>query len=240
MVFVTTEIGCNWLGHFTVLENIIRACKLAGVDAVKFQALSPEILSRHNEIPGYKNASINYENISQVDTLCKKYNLEWYATVTYPEAVTMLDPYVNKYKIRSKDNENKKLKDVCFNTGKTVFISSTYPHKHNSARIKNLYCIPKYPTTYADYNFNLIKQFDGFSSHCLNPLAILTAVEEGAKYIEFHVTPTQDIFIIDNKVSLSFIEMIETVKWIRKYESWNNITSEIDRKKISKQNFLQD
>ena len=219
MIFVTAEIGCNWLGSLSALQNIITACKLAGVNAVKFQALSNKILSRHKEIPRYKLGSITFENIKQVDELCKRNKIEWYCTVTYPKAVEMLEPYVNKYKIRCLDSENKKLKDACFNTGKTVFISSTYPHKHNSARIKNLYCIPKYPTEYSDYNFNLMDQFDGFSNHCENPLAILTAVERGAKYIEMHVTPSKDIFLIDNKVSFSFVEIFEIMRWVRKYEN---------------------
>ena len=214
MIFVTAEIGCNWIGDFDLLEYLVKYCKTIGINAVKLQALSPEILARHEELPSYSKSSVNSTNIKAIDKICKKHHMEWYCTPTYPEAVDFLEPYVNMYKIRSADTENKNLCDMVYNTGKKVLVSSLKPLKFDDKRIINLYCIPKYPTQFQDHNFNLMRKFDGFSNHCLNPMAILKAVMLGAKYIEFHITPTKDMFIIDNHVSYTPEEATEIMRWI--------------------------
>jgi len=231
-LFITAELGCSWVGDFGTLESLIRWSKTAGCDAVKLQALSPEIIKRHPELTWYKHASVNYENVMQIDDICKHYEIEWYCTPTFPKAVEMLEPYVNKYKIRTLDNNNKKLCDAVFGTGKQVIISSEKPLRYDDKRIKNIYCIPRYPVDFHEYNYNIIKSFDGFSNHSDNPLAIFKAVEMGAEYIEFHLTPTRDLFLLDNKVSFTYLEMIEIIKWIRNHESWNNSTGKSIESKI--------
>lgn len=218
MTFVTAEIGTNWMGDFDLLEFLVISCKKSGVNAIKLQALSKELIQRHDELPWYSKSSVNRENIESIDKICKKHHMEWYCTPTYPEAVDFLEPYVNIYKIRTLDADNKKLCDMVFNTGKQVIISSPKPLRYDDKRIKNLYCIPRYPTQFQDHNFNLMRKFDGFSNHCLNPMAILKSVMLGAKYIEFHLTPTRDQFILDNHVSFTPEESIEIMRWIRLWD----------------------
>ena len=214
MVFITAEIGTNWMGDYNLLEYLVKYCKRIGINAIKLQALSPELLERHSELPWYPKASINRENIASIDKICKKNHMEWYCTPTYAESIDFLEEYVNIYKIRTLDNENKQLCDRVFNTGKKVIISSQKPLRYDDKRIINLYCIPRYPTQFQEHNFNLMRKFDGFSNHCLNPMAILKAVMLGAKYIEFHITPTKDMFILDNHVSFTPEEATEIMRWI--------------------------
>lgn len=233
MVFVTAELSTHWQGDKETLESLVSSCKNIGVDAVKFQALSKEKLSRHPEIPYYSSASITPNNIDLVDSVCKNYNLEWYASVFYPEAIEFLDPYVNRYKISVSGSKDNEIKNKVFSTGKKVIISTQKPFKTDDERIKNLYCIPNYPTSYGEINFNIIRHFDGYSNHCPNPMAILTALEYGAKYIEFHLTPSKDFFLVDNVVSFSITEAFDIIRWIRYFEVWGNRTSEINRNKIS-------
>ena len=42
--FITAEIGSNWEGSYIKAKKIIRECKKAGVDAVKFQMWKAEEL----------------------------------------------------------------------------------------------------------------------------------------------------------------------------------------------------
>ena len=63
-----------------------------------------------------------------------------------------------------------------------------------------------------------MRKFDGFSNHCLNPFAMLKAVMLGAKYIEFHLTPTKDMFILDNHVSYTPEEATELMRWFKLWE----------------------
>ena len=224
MTFVTAEIGANWAGDYQLLEFLIIQCKKMNISAVKLQALSPKLLERHFELPYYSESSVNSENIEKIDKLFKKHNLEWYCTPTIPAHVDMLEPYVNRYKIRCADSNNKKLCDKVFGTGKKVIISSTRPLKYDDKRIKNLYCVPRYPTRFEEHNFNLMKKFDGFSNHCSNPLAILKAVLLGLKYIEFHMTPTHDIFMLDNHVSFTPEQAIEILRWISIYNRFSTLS----------------
>jgi len=218
MIFVTAEIGANWLGDYELLEFLVIACKKANINAIKLQSLTPEIISRHPELTYYESASVSPDNIEEIDKICKTHNLEWYCTPTHPDHIEFLDPYVNRFKIREKDNQNKELCDKVFATGKRVIISSQKPLKYNDERIKNLYCIPRYPTQFEEHNFNLMQKLDGFSNHCLNPLVMLKAVMLGAKYLEFHLTPTKDIFTLDNHVSYTIEQFIEVNRWI---SVWN-------------------
>lgn len=239
MVFVTAEIGSHWQGDFSVLESILRSCSLGGIDAVKFQCLSEEKIKRHPELPYYRKSSINSENIAFINDLCKIYNIEWYATPTLPEHVDLLNPYVNRFKIGTLWSNDKELCDKVFSTGKQVIISSEKPLRFDNKMIKNLYCIPKYPTEFSEINFNVITEFNGYSNHCLNALAILRMVAMDAQYIEFHITPTKEFFLLDNRVSFNFFEMLELMRWIRIYEHWNNPTSPINVEEVSKQSSKQ-
>lgn len=82
--------------------------------------------------------------------------------------------------------------------------------------IKEIYCIPQYPTPFGSINFDMIKLLPGWSNHCLNPLACLKAVRKGAKYIEFHLSDDLSEFGIDNKAAFSYSIMDELIRWIRK------------------------
>jgi len=99
MVFITAELGTTWKGDFFLLEELVDSCKKMGFDAVKFQALSEEKLSRHTELDYYKKASVTAENVNKINVICSRIGIEWYCTPYYPGAVNFLDKYVNRYKI---------------------------------------------------------------------------------------------------------------------------------------------
>jgi sialic acid synthase SpsE len=221
MIFVVAELGANWKGDMVTLQRMCQKAQMAGCDAVKFQALSPALIARHPEWSWYASASISKENVEFVALIVNKYGLEMFVTPTYPEAVEFLDPWVKRYKIRHADRNDVKLVDACYQTGKPIILSTDRPINDWEVvdNITQIYCIPKYPTEYGELNFDMIKLLPGYSNHCLNPLAILKAVRHGAEYVEFHLTDDRNEFAIDNKVSLSYAEMDEVIRWIRKYES---------------------
>lgn len=215
MVFVTAELGTSWNGDGFILEKMIQQCKENKIDAVKFQCLSDKLLERHSELNYYKNASLNPKNIEFVNELCKEYKIPWYATITDFTQVEMLCGYDTPAKIRCADSNNLELVEYVIEKFDKVFISSTYPLEIKNHKIVNLYCIPKYPTDFGEINFDMIKRMDGYSNHCLNPLAILRAVRMGASYLEFHLTNSKDEFSVDNKVAFTYNEMREFMTWIK-------------------------
>ena len=221
-IFVTAEIGSSWQGDFSILQRMIERLKVADVDAVKFQSLSKEILQKHKELKYYHFSSVSKDNINQIVEICDFLEMEFYSTVTYSDAIDFLNPHVKRFKIRSADNNKPTLVSDCLGTGKEVIISSLKPIKQITSQIKNLYCIPRYPVEFGEYNFACLKSFQGFSNHCKNPLAILCAVLTGEKHIEFHVTPSLSFFNLDNSVSFDIDQTLQLMKWIRLYENWNN------------------
>lgn len=227
MTFIVAELGANWKGDTFTLENMLVRCKSAGVDAVKFQALSKDLVARHPEWNWYDSAHITEDTIDEVNDLCKEIGVEWFCTPCFPEVVELIDPYVKEWKIRHADNQNYEIISECMNTNKPTYISVSRPNDtlklfkedtQGIESIKEVYCIPKYPTSYGEINFDMVSQLHGYSNHCLDPLAILKAVRYGADYIEFHLTDNRDDFAIDNKVSFSYSQMEEMVKWIRNYK----------------------
>lgn len=211
----TAELGTNWRGDFETLERMVKKCAEAGIAAVKLQALSEELIKRHSELAYYRDSVVNEKNIKQIDKICSEYGIFWYATVMEENHMKLLHDYTSYAKIRHADSSNDMLIGSACDYFERVFVSSSLPLENKDPKIVNLYCIPQYPTEYGSINFEMITRMDGYSNHCLNPLAIFRAARLGAKYIEFHITDSREEFALDNKVSLIYEEVKEVLAWIR-------------------------
>jgi len=220
--FVVAELGVNWRGNIVILDRMLERCANAKLSAVKFQSLGKEFLDRHTELSWYKDSSLTEENVEWIDRLCKGYGLEWFSTPSYPEAVGFLNKYVKRWKIWHDGRFREDIIEQCLKTGKQVIISTsrpleldTLPEMYKDPLIKYVYCIPKYPCSFGEINFDMIKLLPGYSNHCLDPLAILRAARYGAEYIEFHLSDALDQFAPDNKISMSYPQMDEFMTWLK-------------------------
>jgi sialic acid synthase SpsE len=143
----------------------------------------------------------------------------------YPEAITFLDPFVKRYKIRESDgrilmeNSISPLIKRVLDTGKEVIVSvNENPTKskfYKNQKIKWLYCVPKYPCNLEEIDFKEIKNFDGYSNHCDNIIAPLTASILGADILEIHVTADKNMDFIDNPVSFDLSETKKLIQSIQ-------------------------
>ena len=228
MVFVIAEIGVNWDGNFDLVHDMITNAKSIGCNAVKFQSFNEDIVKDHPEGLRLLQSSISPKNIEQINKICYENNIEWFCTPMYPEAVDFLDPFVKRYKIRELDgrilfqNKITPLLEKVLKTGKEVLISSQKSPKNTQyfegKKIKWFYCIPKYPCELNDLDFTQLNYFDGYSNHCLDIIAPLSAVILGAKIIEIHVTADKSSNFIDNPVSFDYKQLSELVKLVRSAE----------------------
>ena len=122
-----------------------------------------------------------------------------------------------KFKIRELDgrsllkDQQTPLIEAIINTDKEIFVSSetspTSSKYFQNSKIKWLYCIPKYPCSLNEINFKEMSNFDGFSNHCPDISAPLTAATLGANIIEVHVTEDKTKDYVDNNVSFDFSEL---------------------------------
>jgi N,N'-diacetyllegionaminate synthase len=226
MTFIIAEIGVNWDGDFQLVKEIMIESKKNGCDAVKFQSYTHDMIKSHPEHERLIKSSISKDNIDEIDNIAKHVGIEWFCTPMYPEAVDLLNPYVKRFKIRESDsrillkNETSDIIDNVLSTKKEI-IASSESNPINSKyydKIKWLYCIPKYPCNLSDLSFGHLDDYFGYSNHCPNIIAPLTAAILGSKIIEIHITSSKSKNFIDNPVSFDYGELRQLTKMIRDFE----------------------
>ena len=225
MTYLIAEIGVNWDGDFELLTQIMKNSKTAGFDSVKFQSFNEKIVSNHPEKNRLLKSAVNESNIEEINHLAQKIGIEWFCTPMYLEAVSLIAPFVKRFKIREFDgrelleNKSSPIVEEIIKTNKPIFVSVEKNPKNsiyfNNSNIKWLYCIPKYPCQLKEINFEQIGNFDGYSNHCQNIIAPITASILGASIVEVHVTNDKNADFIDNSVSFDFEEQKIIGKLIR-------------------------
>ena len=228
-MFIVAEIGVNWGGDIDLLEKMLINSKDAGFDSVKFQSFNEKIIGDHPRKDELLASSITEKNIKKINTLAKNFNIDWFSTPMFPEAVDFLQPYVERFKIRELDgrlllqNKITTLLEKVLETKKEIIVSvNQVPNlsefKKND-QIKWLYCVPKYPCSVDDIDFKNIKNFNGYSNHCVDSNAIIEVAKMGAEIIEIHVTSDKKGNFIDNPVSFDFIECKKIVNKIKELKN---------------------
>ncbi len=225
MSFIIAEIGVNWDGDLSLAEDMMIHAKKYGCDAVKFQSFNKSIIGNHPEYERLIKTSISESNVKKINELSQIIGIEWFCTPMYVEAVDFLDPYVKRFKIREFDgrqlleNKTTDLFEKILATGKEIIISSQHSLEnskfYNHPKIKWLYCVPKYPCSLKDLDFSELGKFDGFSNHCPQIIAPLSAAILGAEIIEMHITSSKTKNFVDNNVSFDYDELKEVVRLIR-------------------------
>ena len=126
MVFLVAEIGVNWDGDVNLVKEMVSTMKRIGFNAVKFQAFNEKIIGDHPEKDRLMKSAINKDNIDLINDICKDARIEWFCTPMYPEAVDLLEPYVNRFKIRVYDGKS------IFNNQNSELLKRVYETKKES------------------------------------------------------------------------------------------------------------
>ncbi len=228
MVFVVSETGVNWDGDPKLAESMIRGSKKAGCDAVKFQAFRQEHVAAHPQGARLLRAAVTASNAGEMKSMADSAGIEFFCTSFYPEAVKWLNPLVKRFKIRELDSrpilqgKRSALVEAVLDTGKEVIISSAEKPADEvlagRTNIRWLYCVPKYPAALEEIDFAKMRDFDGYSNHCPETIAPITAAILGASIVEVHVTQDKSKDYIDNNVSFDFRELEYLVGQIRLVE----------------------
>ena len=181
-VFVVAEIGSNWEGDTRKVKKIIRECKNAGADAVKFQMWRAHDLYSHKH-PQWKiirKSELTSKKVEIIKKYADEQNMEFFCSVFYPEGVDYLESIgVKKYKIASRtcllnDKHSLETLERVSKTRKPVIISMGMGG--NKKRIMKIfskskktfcYCISEYPAPFEKINWKKAIKYDGFSDHSL-------------------------------------------------------------------------
>ena len=236
--YIIAEIASNWEGDIRIAKKIIRKCKLADADAVKFQMWRAEDLysSKNHHWKFIKKSELTFDKARKIKKICDQNNIEFFCSVFYPEAVNFLEELkVKKFKIASrtcllKDPFSLETLQEKAKTKKPIIISMGMGgEKRKIDRILKLnektycYCISKYPTKFSEINWNDAIKYDGFSDHTIGitaPLVFTTLKRnQNAKkiIIEKHIK-LADSKGPDASSSIDTEEFAKMISSIRKIE----------------------
>ena len=237
--FITAEIGSNWEGNYAKAKKIIRECKKAGVDAVKFQMWKAEELynKSHPNWNEIKRSELSFQMAKKLKEFSDKQKIEFFCSAFYPDGVKFLISIgVKKFKIASRtcmltDPNSLEVLQEKARSKKEIFISMGMGG--NKKKISKIfennkttfcYCISDYPLNFDKINWIDAVKYDGFSDHTMDIVApiLFTLLKKQKKsrkiYIEKHVKminsggPDASTSINTEKLS----EMVKRIRMIEK------------------------
>ena len=236
--FVAAEIGSNWEGIYSKAKKIIRECKKAGADAVKFQMWRAKDLYNKSH-PNWKQiekAELTFQMAKRLKEYSDKEHIEFFCSAFYPEAVKYLSKIgVKKFKVASRtckfiDPYSLEVLKEKSRSHKEIFISMGMGG--NIKKISKIfeknkttfcYCISDYPLNFDKINWIDAVKYDGFSDHTMDIVApiLFTLLKKQKKsrkiYIEKHVKMINSRGP-DASTSISTEKLSEMVKRIRMIE----------------------
>jgi N,N'-diacetyllegionaminate synthase len=205
---IVAEIGSNWEGNISKANSLIKECKKAGANAVKFQMWRADDLYKKDN-PNYKEISkseLTFEKAKKIKKICDDLKIEFFCSVFYPEAVEFLENLgVKRYKVASwtsklghkfaketleKKASTKKPMIVSMGMGGNIKLINKILRKNS---VTMCYCISEYPLLFEKINWKKAITFNGFSDHTLGIIApiVFTMLKKQSKakkiIIEKHV-----------------------------------------------------
>ena len=207
-VTIVAEIASNWEGSVTKAKKLIKECKKAGADAVKFQVWRAADLynEKHPNWKAIKKSELTFKKAEKLKKYAADQNIEFFCSVFYPEGVDYLELLrVKKYKIASRtcllnDKYSLETLENVARTRKPVIISmgmggdkKRIMKIFSKNKITLCYCISEYPVPFKKINWKNAIKHDGFSDHSIGIVApflfALLKKERDAKriIIEKHV-----------------------------------------------------
>lgn len=267
IIFIA-EIGINHNGNLNIAKEMIDISKEAGADIVKFQkrdidtVYSKEILDTPRESPwGTTTREQKYglefgaKEYDEIDTYCKKREIEWFASAWDLKSLEFLKKYKSKYnKIASAMIVDKNFLKTVALEKKHTFISTGMCElsdideavkifKENKCSFEIMHCISTYPfdENKTSANLNLINFYKerykcniGYSGHEKGGLAItLAASGMGISSVERHITIDRSLYGSDQSASIEPAALRQLISGIRKVENAfnNNKKTMLDEEK---------
>ena len=181
-VYVIAEIASNWEGNLVKAKRLIRECKNAGVDAVKFQMWRANDLysQEHSQWKIIKKSELTFKKAEKIKKYADEQNIEFFCSVFYPEGVDYLESLgVKKYKIASRtcllnDKHSLETLEKVARTRKPVIISmgmggdkKQIMKIFSKSKKTFCYCISEYPAPFEKIDWKKAIKYDGFSDHSL-------------------------------------------------------------------------
>lgn len=237
------DIGANHDGSLERAKDLISLAKGSGADAVKFQNFrAPKIVSRYGfeSLGGklahqaawkksvydtYQDASVPWDWTPHLKSYCDKVGIVYLSTPYDLEAVNMLDPYVDAFKIGSGDITWTEMLEKVASKGKPVMLSTGASDmadvqrammviRSRNRQLVLMQCNTNYTGSTENYrhiNLNVLRTYGvmfpdvvlGLSDHTPTSSTVLGAIALGARVIEKHFTDDNTREGPDHKFALT-------------------------------------
>lgn len=231
--YIVSELGVNHGGSVKVAEEMVKASRECGVDAVKLQYYVVEDLELSEDVrERVAEAQLGLEELVRVRNFAVDHGLD--CLITPMAKVGRVDEAVSVgfslIKVRERDSRDEGFVKHCIGNPdvKSVIVSSTRmsldPYILYHPKVKWVYTVPKYPATVGDVEWNRLGLFDGYSNHVPKvsvPVAAFgVARSAGVRwwYVELHFTLDHSRRDIDDCVSFDPEELSLIVRLIREME----------------------
>ena len=234
MTYFIAEIGINHNGDIKIAKDLIKIAKDAGCDAVKFQKRTVDLVYSKEKLASFRESpwgtterqqkqglEFGEKEYDEIDSFCKKINIDWFASAWDLNSQNFLKKYDLKYnKIASAMIIDLNFLKVVASEKKHTFISTGMCEiedidkavsifKENNCSFELMHCVSTYPTKDEDNNLNVIRTLRekfkcnvGFSGHEGGVVVTIAAAALGATSIERHITLNRSMYGSDQAASL--------------------------------------
>ena len=247
-VFIVAEVGINHNGSVDIAKEMIRNANNKGVDAVKLQKRTIEVVYSKEELDKYRESPWGTTNRAQkerlefgkddydeIDRYCKSLGLMWFVSCWDKVSVDFIDQYDPPcYKISSASLTDHDLLKYHRTKGKPVILAtgmSTMDEIDAAVNVLGkenlilLHSTSTYPCKPEELNLKVIKtlidKFDvpiGYSGHEVGVSTTVAAVALGACMVERHFTLDRSMYGSDQAASLEPEGLRYVVDYIRTFE----------------------
>ena len=242
-IFIIAEAGSVHDGSFGNAKNLCKLAKKCGADAIKFQlhfseeetlkkAPSPKHFKSESRFKYFERTSFTFDQWKKLKNYCKKIEIDFFLSIFSEKALEFVKKMKLKYvKIPSgevtnlpllKEISKTKLK-VILSTGMSNFAEIDEAIKILGKKTILMQCTSEYPTQNKRVGLNVVTDFSrrykgiqtGFSDHTNSIASAIGAVMLGTKYIEKHITFSNEMYGSDAKFATEPNEFTNYCKEIR-------------------------
>ncbi len=224
---IIAECGLNHNGDMELAKKMICEAKNAGANLVKFQLYDADKDEPNNPWHTYlKQCELSFDQAKMLFDYGKEVGIEVFFSVDNVERVEWCEKIgVKRYKIGYGHRGDLDLYKIIIPTRKPLMVSVDVDGEGQPISyglVQTLYCVPLYPTSLEDLNFNArsdswdsTNTFDlinGFSDHTVGLDAAKIALAREAEIIEKHFTLDKSMYGPDHCVSMTPDELKELVR----------------------------
>jgi sialic acid synthase SpsE len=267
--YIVAELNTSHFGDTEKAKEMVRAAKLSGCDAVKFQSWSEDTLyseSFYLRNPMarrfIKRFSFSQEQLFEIKEFCALLEIDFSST---PYSELEVDFLVQAcdvpfLKVASMDIVNMQLLGHMAKSGRPIVLSTGMSdlseiqsavetiEKNGGERICILHCVSLYPTKSEEMNLlnilGLRKKFSrypvGFSDHSEGTNLPIAATALGSALIEKHFTLDKSRIGLDNQMAVEFDELEVMVQGCRDvYKSLGSTSRVVSQAELNQRKIMR-